>query len=534
MTTSDRFRRRIPRMFAAVLFALTVLSNGGGNLRYAFAQNSLPYVEQVPVPKYAQAIEDGRALLQALVESSKVSGLSVAVAVDGDIVWSEGFGYADLESRVPVTPLTKFRVGSVAKSLTATGLAVLYQQGKVDLDSDVRKYVPYFPEKQWPVTVRQLGGHLGGIRTYNYAGYDVYKNEFVSTFHYNSVKEAMSIFKDSPLEHKPGAKYLYSTYGFVTLSAVIEGASGQDYISFINDHIVEPLKLDNTLPEYNDAIVEYRSRYYMRREDGKLINAPYTDNSNKWAAGGWISTPSDLVRWGSVLIKPGFLKDDTKKIWWTSQKTTDGKETGYGIGFTVAKDYEGRRTVGHGGGSVGGTTTWVMFPDDGVVVAMIVNMSLSPMNQLTAETIAEGFLKAHSETVSPAPASDLAGSYEFSAQSADGKQVNGKFQLTKSKDGFGGRIVPEKEPAQPVLRAQDGSYGPPELAEVSIAHVSLNGNQVHLVGADSNGFIHAWFTLKAEAIDGRWIGRGVTGALRGTKVGASASTSHAIQQVGAR
>jgi serine beta-lactamase-like protein LACTB len=226
MTTSDRFRRRIPRMFASVLFVLIVLSNGGGNLRYAFAQNSLPYVEQVPVPKYAQAIEDGRALLQALVESSKVSGLSVAVAVDGDIVWSEGFGYADLESRVPVTPLTKFRVGSVSKSLTATGLAVLYQQGKVDLDSDVRKYVPYFPEKQWPVTVRQLGGHLGGIRTYNYAGYDVYKNEFVSTFHYNSVKEAMSIFKDSPLEHKPGAKYLYSSYGFVTLSAVIEGASG--------------------------------------------------------------------------------------------------------------------------------------------------------------------------------------------------------------------------------------------------------------------------------------------------------------------
>ena len=535
MKNMDSLRRRIPRLFAVTLLALIVLSTHGGNLKSAYAQSSLPYVEQSSAPKYAQAIENGRTLLQSLMESSKVAGLSVAVAVDGDVVWTEGFGYADLENRVPITPLSEFRVGSVAKSLTATGLAVLYQQGKVDLDADFHKYVPYFPQKQYPVTVRQLGGHLGGIRTYNYADYDVYKNEFVSTRRYDSVKDALNIFKDSPLEHKPGTKYLYSTYGFVTLSAVIEGASGQDYLSYINNQVLQPLKLQSTVPDYNDAVVPYRTRFYMRREDGKLVNAPFTDNSNKWAAGGWLSTPSDLVRWGSTLIRTDFLKDDTKKIWWTSQKTTDGKETGYGIGFTIGKDYDGRRTVGHGGGSVGGTTTWVMFPDDGVVVAMAVNMSLSPMSSLAAETIAEDFIKSRHDSGPSTPAIDVSGSYEFSAQNSAGKQVSGTFLLTKSKTGgYTGHILPEKEPQHSVRRSQDGSYGPPDIPEISIAHVSVNGNQVHIVGADSNAFVHAWFTLKGDAIDGRWIGRDVTGAMRGSRrasVGSSASNRSDVEAV---
>jgi serine beta-lactamase-like protein LACTB, mitochondrial len=516
MTSMNWFRRKFPRvLIAAVLISIGLFTGG----TYAYAQTSLPYVEeQVPAaPKYAPAIEQGRLLLQSLMESSKVAGLSVAVAVDGDVVWTEGFGYADLENRVPVTPLTKFRVGSVSKSLTATGLAKLYEAGKVDLDANIEKYVPYFPEKQYPITARELGGHLGGIRTYNYANYDVNKNEFVSTVHYASVKDSINIFKDSPLEHKPGTKYLYSTYGFVTLSAVIEGASGQDYISYINEHVLQPLKLQNTLPEYQDAIVPYRTRYYMRNAEGKMVNAPYTDNSNKWSAGGWISTPSDLVRWGSAMIGPNFIKDDTKKIWWTSQKTTDGKETGYGIGFGIAKDFDGRRTVGHGGGSVGGTTTWVMFPDDGVVVAMTVNMSLSPMSNLTAETIAENFIKVRAGSAPSAPATDVSGNYEFTAQNAAGKQVSGTFALMKLKNGYIGRIVPEKEPPQPLRRSQDGSYGPPEPAEVSVASVSMSGNQVHIVGADSSGFIHGWFTLNGSTIDGKWTGRGVTGAMHGTK-----------------
>jgi serine beta-lactamase-like protein LACTB len=509
-------RWHILRLCAPLLLA-SFLCSGLGNFSYAPAQTSLPHVEQLPGPKYAQAIDNGRTLLQALMLSSKVPGLSVAVAVDGDVVWAEGFGYSDLENRVPITALTKFRIGSVSKAITSTGLALLYEQGKIDLDAAPQKYVSYFPQKQWPMTVRQIGGHIGGVRTYKYADYDPYENEFVSARHYASVREAINIFQDSPLAYQPGTKYLYSTYGFVLLSGVIESASGQDYISYINDHVIEPLRLRNTMPDYNDAIVSYRSRFYMRKEDGKLVNAPYVDCSNKLAAGGWISTPSDLVRFGSGLVN-GFLKEGTRKIWWTSQKTSDGKNTGYGIGFFVGQDFDGRRIVSHGGGSVGGTTAWVMFPeDDDVVIAMNVNMSVSPMSEPTAETIAEAFLNARHGSSSTATAMDLTGNYTFSVRGADGQELSGRFRLTRSKENYTGTVVPENEAQEPRRRAQDGSYGPLPLGEIPVALVSGAGEQVHVVGADSDGFIHMWFKLKGDGIDGRWIGRGVTGLLHGTR-----------------
>jgi CubicO group peptidase (beta-lactamase class C family) len=117
----DSLRRRIPRLFAVTLLALIVLITCGSNLKSAYAQSSLPYVEQASTPKYAQAIENGRTLLQSLMESSKVAGLSVAVAVDGDVVWTEGFGYADLENRIPITPLSEFRVGGNRACATVPG-----------------------------------------------------------------------------------------------------------------------------------------------------------------------------------------------------------------------------------------------------------------------------------------------------------------------------------------------------------------------------------------------------------------------------
>jgi serine beta-lactamase-like protein LACTB, mitochondrial len=516
MTLSFLLRWRILRLRAPMLLLASFLCSGLGKSWYASARTPLPYVEQLPAPKYAQAIDKGRTLLQALMLSSKVPGLSVAVAVDGDVVWAEGFGYSDLENRVPITPLTKFRIGSVSKAITSTGLALLYEQGKIDLDAPPQKYVSYFPQKRWPMTVRQLGGHIGGIRTYNYADYDPYENEFVSARHYASVREAINIFRDGPLVYQPGTKYLYSTYGFVLLSGVIEDASEQDYISYINDHVLEPLRLRNTVPDYNDAIVSYRSRFYMRKDDGRLVNAPYVDCSNKWAAGGWISTPSDLVRFGSSLVD-GFLKEDTRKTWWTSQKTSGGKNTGYGIGFFVGQDFDGRRIVSHGGGSVGGTTAWVMFPDDDVVIAMNVNMSVSPLSEPTAETIAEAFLNARHGSSSSATAMDLTGNYTFSVRGADGQELSGRFHLTRSKENYTGAIVPEKEPQELRRCAQDGSYGPLPPGEISVALVSGAGEQVHVVGADTDGFIHLWFKLTDDAIDGRWAGRGVIGLLHGTR-----------------
>lgn len=337
-------------------------------------------------PEHAQAVALARALAQQWLAERGWPGVSVAVGVNGEIVWSEGFGYADIENRVAVWPETKFRVGSVSKPLTAAALALLIEQGKLDLDAPVQRYVPGFPEKGKPVTSRLVAGHLAGIRHYRGA-------EFALAKRYNSVTESLEIFKDDPLLFEPGARFGYSSYGWNLLSAVVEGASGAKFLDYMNISVFRRLGLRHTLADENDVLVPHRVRFYQRDSDGVLRNAPYVDNSYKWAGGGFLSTTEDLVRFASAHLKPGFFKDETLKLLFTSQRTTAGEETGYGIGWRVRTDDKGRRTRSHSGGSVGGTTMLLMYPDSGVVLAMAVNLSSARLGERDAAQIASLFTK---------------------------------------------------------------------------------------------------------------------------------------------
>src|SRR3989441_12200340 len=145
--------------------------------------------------------------------ATRIPGVQVAVAVNGKLVWSEGFGDADAERKKPVTRETQFRIGSVSKPLTATAVALLYEQGKVDLDAPVQRYVPSFPDKGYPITTRQLAGHLAGIRHYR-------GDEFVLNRRFGSVGEGLTIFQDDSLLFPPGTRFSYSSYGWNLISAV--------------------------------------------------------------------------------------------------------------------------------------------------------------------------------------------------------------------------------------------------------------------------------------------------------------------------
>ncbi|MGH9815332.1 MAG: serine hydrolase domain-containing protein, partial [Candidatus Acidiferrales bacterium] len=331
-------------------------------------------------------VAQARALAQQWLTERGWPGVSVAVGVHGEIVWSEGFGYADIENRVAVWPETKFRVGSVSKPLTAAALALLVEQGKLDLDAPVQRYVPGFPDKGKPVRSRLVAGHLAGIRHYRGA-------EFMIAKRYNSVTESLEIFEDDPLVFEPGARFGYSSYGWNLLSAVVEGASGEKFLDYMNASVFRRLGLRHTLADENDVLIPHRARFYQRNSDGVLHNAPYVDNSYKWAGGGFLSTTEDLVRFASAHLKPGFLKAETLKLLFTSQRTAAGEETHYGIGWAVRADEKDRRTISHGGGSVGGTTMLLMYPDSGVVIAMAVNLSSARLAQRDTAQIAALFMK---------------------------------------------------------------------------------------------------------------------------------------------
>ena len=313
-----------------------------------------------------------------------IPGLSLTVAVDGKIMYSEGFGYADLEERVPVWPTTKFRIGSISKPLTATALMQLVEAGKLDLDAPVQKYVPSFPDKGAVITARMLAGHLAGIRHYQGDEFNIQK-------HYANVLDGMKIFENDPLVSPPGTKFNYSSYGYNLLSAVVESASGENFLAYMQKHVFEAMGLAHTAADQNTQIVEQRSRFYEKEKDGTLENAPYVDNSYKWAGGGFLSTSEDLVRFGSMLLQPGFLKADSLKLLFTPQKRKSGEETGYGMGWGITKSPSGRVVYEHSGGSIGGSSQLMVYPETHMVVALVTNLTSREWKASEVEAVAEKF-----------------------------------------------------------------------------------------------------------------------------------------------
>lgn len=335
---------------------------------------------------YADAIERTRAFANTLRDSAGLPGLSIAVGIEGRVVFAEGFGWADVENRVPVTPLTRMRIGSVSKPVTAAALGLLLQQGRLDLDQPVQRYVPSFPRKRWPFTVRQVAGHIAGVRHYN-------GNENVSAVRYPTVAAGLEIFKDDTLLFEPGTRYAYSSYGWNLLSAVVEGASGEEFLSYMRGKVFEPLGLNSLIAEHTDSLIDWRATFYERGRDGRLVRAPYVDNSYKWAGGGFISNTSDLVRFAMVHVSGNFLDSQTVETLWRPQQLRNGESTDYGIGWGSSTDPNGRRIVSHTGGSVGGRAVLILYPDLNLAVAMLSNAGHAPMSVNNARRVAENYIR---------------------------------------------------------------------------------------------------------------------------------------------
>jgi CubicO group peptidase (beta-lactamase class C family) len=341
---------------------------------------------------YSDSITQARKYVRELMKKQSLPGFSAAVAIDSKLVWMEGFGEADLENHVPVSTSTRFRLGSVSKLLTAAAVARLYEDGRLDLDAPVQRYVPYFPQKQYPITSRQLAGHIAGIRHYRDS------DPLYSGKYYKTVREGLDIFQNDPLLFEPGTKYEYSSYGYNLLSAVVEGASGQDFLGYMHDHVFALLQMVHTVPDRNDLIIEGRTRfYYFGEKDSQFHNAPYVDNSYKWASGGFLSTAEDLARFGSAHLKPGFFKKETLGLLLTPQRLKSGEEAGtksfsVGFGWRIAKDAKGKRVFHHGGAIEGGRAFLFVDEENRVVVALLAN-NFGGFAETEAKEIESMFIK---------------------------------------------------------------------------------------------------------------------------------------------
>jgi serine beta-lactamase-like protein LACTB len=344
-------------------------------------ENSSRFVE----PQFEQKASKTGILIDSIITSQKIPGLSIAVGVADKIVWAEGFGSANVELEIPVKINTKFRVGSLSKTFTALAIGKLKDDYKIDLDLPIQIYVPSFPKKRYGINIRQIAGHISGIRHYNYL-----KNEFTSNIHFKNVNESLNIFKFDPLLFKPGTKYFYSTYGYVLLSAAIEGASRQSFLQYMDSNIFKPLDMKNTVADFKDGLILNRAHcYYLSR--GILYDAVAVDNSNKWGGGGFLSAPVDIVKMGLLLVNDKFLKKETIELLFTSQKLVNGTETGYGMGWRIGKNTRGKKFVFHSGTSIGGKAFVLIYPNEKVVVAIAANVNANFDEKMVLK-ISENFL----------------------------------------------------------------------------------------------------------------------------------------------
>jgi serine beta-lactamase-like protein LACTB, mitochondrial len=395
----SRTRWRAEAMLALLCAAIITFA-GGGALYFASTMAvhsdpaAVPSTRGVHAERYAGAIEESRRLAHALLLEENLPGLSVAVARNGEIVWTEGFGWADLEGRMPVTPRTQFRLGSVSKTLTAAAVALLYERGRIDLDAPVQTYVPAYPQKPWTVTTRQLMGDVAGVHRIRGDN-----NDNPPGGQCSSLDEALATFADEPLLFEPGTRYRFSTYGWILLSAVVEAAAGEPLPIFMTREILEPLSMESTVLEDRadvpDVTSFYTPRASMRTRLG--VRKGSRPNSSCLAgAGAFFSTPSDLVRFGSAMLKPGLLKADTLALLQTPLRLESGVSTDFALGWKVERvQLAGApaRMVAHRATPNGSTVALLTFPDHSVVVAVASNISPAEGVDPTGRKIAEAFTK---------------------------------------------------------------------------------------------------------------------------------------------
>jgi CubicO group peptidase (beta-lactamase class C family) len=334
-----------------------------------------PVAAQAPpsqaTDKYAEKLRAFEEFVREQMEKNKIPGMTIGFVKD-DYVWVKGFGYADAENEVPAKAESSYRLASVQKSMTAVAILQLVEQGKVNLDAEVQTYVPYFPKKKFPITVRQLLYHLGGIP--HYVNRDAEQHIKV----HKTTREAIAIFENFDLVAEPGTRFSYSSYGYNLLGAVIEGASGRPYADYMREHVWGPLGMSGTRMDDPLDLISDRVRGYQLI-DGELKNSEFIDVSSRFAAGGARGTVLDLLKFMKGLNDRKLLSPASVDLMYAPTKTRDGsvsgfpKTAGYAMGWNLVPQKSGLVVINDGGQQE--TRTFILnFPAKKFALAVAQNL----------------------------------------------------------------------------------------------------------------------------------------------------------------
>jgi len=316
-----------------------------------------------------------RDYLTSRLDESGAPSISVAVAVDGEVVLATAVGYADVENQVLATTETRYRIYSITRGITAIAVLQLWEDGRVALDEGIRRHVPGLPASYEPVQLIHLLTHTSGVRHYEEGS-----GEISSEVEYASLDEAIGIFKDDPLGFAPGTGYRYTSFGFNLLAGVVEAVSGGSLETYLADEIFAPAGMSASVLHTRDrsepALADpYHLRGWWRFRSLKRVSRP-PNLSARYASGGIVSTPVDLVRMMIALDEGRLLRTDTRRRMLTVP-FPDLRET-QALGWNVAASADGGSVVYRTGGGIGYTGILVHHPRVRVTGAVLVNMAEFP------------------------------------------------------------------------------------------------------------------------------------------------------------
>ncbi len=293
-------------------------------------------------------------------------GAAVIVIKEGEVLFRKGYGMANLELGVKIEPHMVFRLGSITKQFTAVCILMLYEQGKLDLQDDLTRFLPEYPTGGRIITVEHLLTHTSGIKSYTSMP------EWLPLWRKDMpVEELIDLFKEQPFDFEPGECFLYNNSGYILLGAIIEAISGMKYADFLQSYLFGPLGMTHTLYDDPVRIVKHRVAGYSLGKDG-AINAPYLSMTQPYAAGSLASSVDDLATWEAALLANVLLKPETLELAFRPFILNNGESTGYGYGWGITS-HAGMRFIEHGGGINGFATGGVRVPSEKIYVAVLTN-----------------------------------------------------------------------------------------------------------------------------------------------------------------
>jgi CubicO group peptidase (beta-lactamase class C family) len=325
--------------------------------------------------------------------------LSLSIAIKGDLVFEQAVGYADISEKRKATPRTQYSVGSIAKSMTGIALGKLIDAGNIDLNQDIHQYLPDYPALDHRLTIKQLASHTAGIgRPWKARN----KREFVEVRDHKSPFESLELFQHDALLFQPGENFTYTSSGYILLSAAIERAANQNYVSYMQQAVWSALDMNNTEHDTSFAGKNEATYYASVNDQGEHIpSATPRDRSYLFGGGGFISTPTDLVKMAQAFYRTDFLSDATKKHILTPVKLSNGavNEQSYGLGWRMIDiptlNINGKvpMLAHHGGVTDKAATAFVLLmPEYEAAIAYAINLNAreaSAMRADVAEILAE-------------------------------------------------------------------------------------------------------------------------------------------------